>query len=136
MGSFQLLLTLKNIEMTKKEIAKDFLQLASKGESRKAFELYVSDNFKHHNAYFQGDGHSLMVAIEVSAKKNPNKILEIQRALEDGNLVAVHSRVKQTQSDKEIAVMHIFRFENDEIVELWDFGQAVPSEVINENGMF
>lgn len=122
--------------MTMKEIAKDFLQLASKGESRKAFELYVSDKFKHHNAYFKGDGHSLMVAIEESAKKNPNKIFEIQRALEDGNLVAVHSRVKQTQSDTEIAVMHIFRFENDEIVELWDFGQSVPTEVVNENGMF
>jgi hypothetical protein len=41
--------------MTKKEIARDFLKLASKGQSRKAFELYISDNFKHHNVWFKGD---------------------------------------------------------------------------------
>lgn len=39
--------------MTKKEIAQKFLLLSSKGDSREAFELYVSDNFKHHNAYFK-----------------------------------------------------------------------------------
>jgi predicted SnoaL-like aldol condensation-catalyzing enzyme len=121
---------------TKKEIAKDFLTLSAKGLSREAFKLYADSNFKHHNAYFKGDGPSLMIAMEESAKNNPNKIFEIQRALEDGDLVAVHSRVLQTLNDQEIAVIHIFRFENDKIAELWDFGQAVPSEKINENGMF
>jgi predicted SnoaL-like aldol condensation-catalyzing enzyme len=122
--------------MTKKEIAQDFLKLAAKGESRKAFGLYVSENFKHHNAYFKGDGHTLMVAMEEDAKDNPDKVFEIQRALEDENLVAVHSRFRQTPNDVEVAVMHIFRFDDDKIVELWDFGQAVPDTMINENGMF
>ena len=27
-------------------------------------------------------------------------------------------------------------FENDSIAELWDFGQAVPEDMENENGMF
>ena len=35
-----------------------------------------------------------MIAMEEIAAKNPNKVLEIQRALEDGDLGAVHSRVK------------------------------------------
>jgi predicted SnoaL-like aldol condensation-catalyzing enzyme len=122
--------------MTKKEIAQNFLKLAAKGESRKAFELYVSENFKHHNAYFKGDRNTLMIAMEESAQKNPNKIFEIQRALEDGNLVAVHSRVKQTLADNDLAVIHIFRFDGDKIIELWDFGQAAPENRINENGMF
>ena len=122
--------------MTKKEIAQDFLKLASKGQAREAFELYVSDGFKHHNAYFKGDGHTLMTAMEENGKKTPDKIFEMQRALEDGNLVAIHSRVRQTSKDLGAAVMHIFRFENDRIIELWDFGQAVPENMINENGMF
>lgn len=122
--------------MIQKQIAQDFLKLASKGQSRKAFELYVSDNFKHHNAWFKGDGQTLMTAMEENAKKTPDKVFEIQRALEDGNLVAVHSRVRQTPNDLGAAVIHIFRFENDKIVELWDFGQAVPENIINENGMF
>jgi predicted SnoaL-like aldol condensation-catalyzing enzyme len=35
-----------------------------------------------------------------------------------------------------MAVMHIMRFENDKIAELWDFGQPVPKDMVNENGMF
>lgn len=34
------------------------------------------------------------------------------------------------------AVVHIFRFDDDRIVELWDIGQAVPEASVNENGMF
>jgi predicted SnoaL-like aldol condensation-catalyzing enzyme len=56
--------------------------------------------------------------------------------LEDGNLVAVHSRVQLKHGDIEIAVIHIFKFEHNKIVELWDFGQAVPTDIVNENGMF
>jgi predicted SnoaL-like aldol condensation-catalyzing enzyme len=122
--------------MTKKDIAKDFLILSARGLSRQAFQQYVGDNFKHHNAFFKGDANSLMIAMEESHIKNPNKVFEIQRALEDKNLVAVHSRVQQTQGDIEIAVMHIFHFDNDKITELWDFGQLVPADMINENGMF
>lgn len=122
--------------MTKKEVAQDFLKLASKGQSREAFELYVSENFKHHNVWFKGDGQTLMTAMEENAKETPDRVFEIQRALEDGNLVAVHSRVRQTPNDLGVALIHIFRFDNDKIVELWDFGQAVPENMVNENGMF
>jgi len=106
------------------------------GNAEEAFQRYAGNDFKHHNAYFKGDGHTLMIAMEDAARKNPNKIFEIQRALEDGDLVAVHSRVQQTQGDQEIAVIHIFRFDKDKIVELWDFGQAVSIDIVNENGMF
>jgi predicted SnoaL-like aldol condensation-catalyzing enzyme len=122
--------------MTKKEIAQNFLNLAAKGHSHEAFRLYSSENFKHHNVYFKGDADTLMIAIEESAKKNPNKVFQIHHSLEDGNLVAVHSHVKQNSTDFGVAVVHLFRFESDKIVELWDLGQPVPSETINENGMF
>ncbi len=122
--------------MTKKEIAQDFLKLASKGQSRKAFELYVADNFKHHNVNFKGDGNTLMIAMEENAKKYPDLISEIKRVLEDGNFVAVHSHVRATPNDLGLSLMHIFQFDNDKIVELWDFGQAIPENMINENGMF
>ena len=119
-----------------KTIAQEFLQLTAIGDSRKAFALYVGKEFKHHNVYFKGDAETLMVAMEESAKANPDRIFEIQRALEDGNLVAVHSRVRQNPSDLGVALIHVFRFEIDKIVELWDLGQAVPENSVNENGMF
>lgn len=121
---------------TKKESSQHFLKLASEGKSREAFKLYVGSAFKHHNVYFKGDANTLMTAIEEDAKMNPDKIFEIQRALEDGDLVAVHSRFRQNPNDTDYAVMHIFRFEGNKVVELWDFAQAAPAEMINENGMF
>jgi predicted SnoaL-like aldol condensation-catalyzing enzyme len=121
---------------SKKEMAQHFLKLAAQGNSREAFKLSVGKDFKHHNVYFKGDAETLMIAIEEDAKINPDKIFEIQRAMEDGDLVAVHSRFRQNPNDLDWAVMHIFRFENNKIVELWDFAQAAPAEMINENGMF
>lgn len=121
---------------TKKESAQNFLKLAAEGNPREAFKLYVGKDFKHHNVYFKGDANTLMIAIEEDAKMNPDKIFEIQRTLEDGDLVAVHSRFRQYPNDPDWAVMHIFRFEGDKVVELWDFAQAAPAEMINENGMF
>lgn len=121
---------------TKKEIALDFLKLAARGDSREAFKLYVAKVFKHHNAYFKGDAETLMLAMEEAANTHPNKLFEPQHALEDGDLVVVHSRIVQYPAEKEYAVAHIFRFEGNKIIELWDFGQEVPDEKINENGMF
>lgn len=119
-----------------KQIATDFLMLASKGNSKEAFSKYLSKNFKHHNTYFKGDGESLMIAMEDNAMKNPNKTFDIKRSLQDGDLVVTHSYVRQKPRDPGAAVVHIFRFENDKIAELWDLGQAVPLETVNENGMF
>ena len=119
-----------------KQIATDFLMLASKGNSKEAFSKYVSKNFKHHNTYFKGDGESLMIAMEDNAMKNPNKVFDIKRAFQDGDLVATHSYVRQKPGDPGAAVVHIFRFESNKIAEIWDLGQAVPLDTGNENGMF
>jgi predicted SnoaL-like aldol condensation-catalyzing enzyme len=71
-----------------------------------------------------------------NAAKNPGKKLDVQFALEDGDRVAVFSRIKQDPSDRGGAAVHIFRFEDGRIAELWDIGQAVPADSVNENGMF
>lgn len=122
--------------MNKKEIATSFLRLGSSGKVREAYEKYIHPDFRHHNPYFRGDRQSLMTAMEENAVKNPNKILEVKHTLEDGDVVAVFSHVKQNPADLGGAVVHIFRFEGDRIVELWDIGQQVPKESPNEEGMF
>lgn len=122
--------------MTKKYIAQEFLKLAANGHSHEAFRLYVGKNFKHHNAYFKGDAETLMLAMDESSRKNPYKTFKIHHALRDGDMVAVHSHVKQNSTDLGAAVVHLFKFESDKIVELWDLGQVIPSDIKNENGMF
>lgn len=121
---------------TLKEKAVSFLQLAASQEVREAYHRYTGPDFRHHNPYFRGDADSLMLAMEENAIKNPHKVLEVKHIIEDGDLVAIHSHVKQNQDDLGIAVVHIFRFHNDLIVELWDVGQQIPENSPNENGVF
>jgi predicted SnoaL-like aldol condensation-catalyzing enzyme len=127
---------MKTSDSSIKDTAVSFLRLVSSGKVREAYERCVGENFRHHNAYYRGDRESLMRAMEDNAAKNPNKLLDVKLALEDGSYVAVHSHVRQHPQDRGAAVVHLFRFENDRIAELWDVGQALPPESPNQYGMF
>jgi predicted SnoaL-like aldol condensation-catalyzing enzyme len=122
--------------MTLKDIGKDFLTFCAFGNSKKAFKLYAGKGFKHHNAYFKGDADSLMLAMEESHKANPNKVFEVKQIIQDGNLVVLHSYIQQTENNLEYSVVHILKFENNKIIELWDIIQPFPEKVTNENGIF
>ena len=118
------------------KIATEFLQLAASGKAREAFEKYVSPEFRHHNAWFAGDGESLMKAMDENARQNPEKQLTIHRIVDGGGQVATYSHVRLHKGEPGAAVVHFFRFEGDRIVELWDVGQQVPADSPNKNGMF
>ncbi len=122
--------------LSNKEKAVSFLQLVASGKVREAYQSYVSPDFCHHNPYFRGDAESLMIAMEENAAQNPNKILTVKQAIQEGKTVAVHSHVKQNSNDRGGAVVHIFHFEDNQIVEMWDVGQPIPEDSPNENGMF
>ncbi len=120
--------------MTQKQIAISFLQLAGTGQTKEAFEKFVAPDFIHHNQYFKGDRASLQNTMQEAHETSPNKSIEIKQCIEEGDTVVTHSLV--VKEDMEIAVVHIFRFENDQIAELWDLGQVIEKESPNENGLF
>lgn len=123
--------------MSPKESAISFLKMASDGNVRSAYEKFIAPEFIHHNQYFKGDRESLMLAMEEAAQKSPNKSIEIKYAYECGDTVVTHSRVtRQNPADPDIAVIHIFRFKNGRVVELWDLGQPMIKDSPNKNGMF
>jgi predicted SnoaL-like aldol condensation-catalyzing enzyme len=120
---------------SKKDIAVSFLQLASSGNVRQAFRKYVHPQFSHHNPYFKGDRESLLTGMEESAVQFPKKVFEVVRTLEDGDFVVVHGKVRLNPDMPEIALIHIFRFDGDLIIEEWEAAQEVPQESPNENGI-
>lgn len=122
--------------MTRKEIANDFLRLAASGSVQEAYDKYVHKDFFHHNPYFPGDRASLLKGMEESAENLPNKVYTTVRVVEDGDLVAVHGRIKLKEDMPEMALIHILRFEGDRIIEEWEAAQEVPGDMPNENGMF
>jgi predicted SnoaL-like aldol condensation-catalyzing enzyme len=119
-----------------KEMAVSFLQLASSGKVPDAYRRYVGASFRHHNPYFAGNAEALRAAMQENADQFPHKAIDIKRVLSDGDLVAVPAHVRLDPGDPGVATIHIFRFEDDRIVELWDVGQAVPENSLNDNGMF
>jgi predicted SnoaL-like aldol condensation-catalyzing enzyme len=121
---------------SKKEIAVSFLERVASGDVRGAFKDYTGNDFRHHNPYFRGDQESLMLGMEDNAIKNPDKRFEVKRAMADEGIVAVHSHVRQNPGDPGVVVVHIFRFQHGKIVELWDIGQPIPKDPVNENGVF
>ncbi len=122
--------------ISRKRAAVSFLRLVSSGRVREAYDQYVEPGFRHHNPYFPGNAASLMAGMEENAARYPDKVFEPLRALEDGDLVAVHSRVRLKPGEPELALVHIFRFAGDRVAEIWDLGQPVPQDSPNENGMF
>ena len=119
-----------------KDRAVDFLQMIIAGKIREAYEQYTATDFRHHNPYFKGDAESLLAGMVEDEKQFPAKVCEVQRALQDGDLVAVHSRLRHSPAEGFMAVVHIFRFEDGRIAEFWDIAQAAPNPIVNENGMF
>jgi len=119
-----------------KDIAVAFLELASSGEVREAYSKFVGSGFRHHNPFFEGSAESLAAGMEENARQNPEKVFEVKRAIAEDEFVVVHSHVRQKPDDIGAVVVHIFRFENGRIAELWDFGQPIPKESPNQYGMF
>ncbi|NUF28943.1 nuclear transport factor 2 family protein [Acinetobacter oleivorans] len=125
------------MNLSQKQIAVRFLELAAAGEVDEAYSNYTALNFKHHNPYYAGDANSLREGMRESAAETPNKVFDVQHVIEEGDLVAVHSKLEmQMNGLTTLAVVHICRFENGKIAELWDIGQVQPEPLVNENGMF
>lgn len=123
--------------VSNKETAKLFLQAAASGRVNEAYAQFVAPDFIHHNQYFKGDRQSLMEAMTEAHKGSPNKNFEIRQIFEEGNTVITHSLVtRQKPQEMNIAVVHILRFENGKITELWDLGQQLNPESPNKNGPF
>jgi predicted SnoaL-like aldol condensation-catalyzing enzyme len=114
----------------------EFLKLAASGKADEAYALHVSPQFRHHNSHFKGDAQSLKQGMKESFAQFPNKLLEVKRALEDGEYVAVHLRVRLSPEGRDIALIHLFRFEEGRIAELWEAAEMAPETPVNENGMF
>ena len=116
--------------------AVEFLQMCARGDVAEAFAKHVAPDFRHHNAWFPDDQEALKQGMEQSARDEPNKSFDVKQTLESGDRVMVFSNVQRAQGDMNIAVVHILRFHNDQIVEMWDVGQVIPKDSPNQSGMF
>lgn len=123
-------------QASNKAAALEFLRLVTSGHVRQAYDDHVGPTFKHHNPYFPQGAAALMGGMEANAKEMPNKVFQVLRAIAEGELVFVHSSLRMKATEPAMAVVHIFRFERGQVLELWDIAQLAPASSPNEDGMF
>jgi len=119
-----------------KERALDFLQQVVAGNIDDAYDSYVNMHGVHHNMYYSSEFASLKNGMKENHAQFPNKRLMIKNLLGEGDLVAVHSNIILKTGEPGMAVVHIFRFADGKIVEMWDVGQAIPLDSPNRRGAF
>ena len=121
---------------TRKDAAVQFLELVVAGSIDEAYEKYIDMQGRHHNPFFPAGFPALKKAMTENHVQFPNKQYTVKHVLEDGDLVAVHGHIVLRPGEAGIAVVHLFRFLEEKIVEMWDVGQLVPMNSPNKDGVF
>jgi predicted SnoaL-like aldol condensation-catalyzing enzyme len=119
-----------------KQAAVQFLQLVVAGNIDEAYQQFVDVKGKHHNPFFSAGFPSLQKAMKENHVQFPNKQIIVKHTLGDGDLVVVHSHLVMKPGESGMTVFHVFRFQGDKVVELWDCGQALPADSPNTDGAF
>lgn len=124
---------------TNKEIAVQFLELVIASKIDEAYAEYVDMSGKHHNAYYPAGYETLREAMKENDAQFPNKELSVKHIIGDGDMVTTHSHLRMKSDnlkDPGMIVVHIFRFKDSKIIEMWDCGQAIPVDCPNTDGVF
>jgi predicted SnoaL-like aldol condensation-catalyzing enzyme len=121
----------------KKSIVRDFYDLAfNQKQPEEAAARHLGPVYIQHNPNF-GDGpDAFITAVKAFAAAYPHLRFDFKRLIAEDELVVVHSHMTREPGDRGLAVMDIFRLENDKIVEHWDVIQEVPATAANPNTMF
>jgi predicted SnoaL-like aldol condensation-catalyzing enzyme len=120
----------------RKQAAVEFLQFVVAGRIDEAYRQHVDMQGKHHNPFFPAGFLALKKAMIENHAQFPNKQLSVKNVLGDGESVAVHSHLVLRPGEKGMVVIHLFRFHENKIVELWDCGQLIPADSPNTDGVF
>ncbi len=113
-----------------------FLQLVVAGRIDEAYEKYVDMKGKHHNPFFPAGFPALKKGMIENHARFPRKQLAVKNVLGDGDLVVVHSHIVLSPGEPGIATVHLFRFQDSRIEEMWDCGRPIPADSPNKDGVF
>lgn len=120
-----------------KQVAEQFFDLFYvKKEVRKAFETWVDPAYIQHNPMAATGRDSAINFLEPFFAANKGVSYSIKRIIGEGDLIAVHSHAKLSDTHRGMAIVDIVRVEGCKIMEHWDVVQAVPDSAMNTNTMF
>jgi predicted SnoaL-like aldol condensation-catalyzing enzyme len=99
-------------------------------------DRYISPHYVQHSSLAPPGRDALKQFLDMIRVQSPDATTDIKRAFVDGDHVVVHVHVKRFLGDPGLAVVDIFRVDNQHILEHWDVLMDVPAKPVNPNPMF
>jgi predicted SnoaL-like aldol condensation-catalyzing enzyme len=119
------------------ELVRDFYHLAlNLKKPEEAVEKYLGPYYRQHNPGAADGALAFVAFVHGFTGAFPALHFDFRRFIAEGDLVVVHSHLVRQPQDRGMAVMDIFRIENNRIVEHWDVLQEIPESAANSNTMF
>jgi len=120
-----------------KELVRNFYHLAlNLKKPEEAVARYLGPYYRQHNPGAADGGEAFIAFVRGFTGAFPGLRFDFRRFVAEGDLVVVHSHLVRQPGDRGMAVMDIFRIENNRIVEHWDVLQEIPETAANANTMF
>lgn len=122
-------------EQKNKEIVLDFYQKALNDKDFDAASKYLGKYIQHNPT--AADGPEGLRGVIDNLKKNfPQSKSDITRVMVDGDYVILRVHAVRKPGEKGLAIVDIFRVEDNKIEEHWDSVQPIPETSKNDNTMF
>jgi predicted SnoaL-like aldol condensation-catalyzing enzyme len=109
---------------------------AESPETRRSRGKIHGQYYRQHNPGAADGADAFIAFVHGFTGAYPGLHFDFRRFVAEGDLVVVHSHLAREPGDRGMAVMDIFRIENNRIVEHWDVLQEIPVLSANENTMF
>ena len=122
--------------MNNKDKVQSFFKLLTQQKVKEAFDAYVAEEFKHHNQHTKAGRQSLSDGMTDVHNQFSSMTIVVKHIFEDGDFVITHSMVRMNPDHAGLICMHIFRFFEGKITELWDLASPVLEDSVNEDGAF
>jgi predicted SnoaL-like aldol condensation-catalyzing enzyme len=120
-----------------KELVRDFYHLAlNLKKPEEAVEKYLGPYYRQHNPGAADGAEAFIAFVKGFTAAFPALHFDFRRFIAEGDLVLVHSHLVRQPQERGMAVMDIFRIEDNKIVEHWDVLQEIPESPANNNTMF
>ena len=101
-----------------------------------AISKYLGDTYIQHEPGLADGAEGCLKSHQDMLKEYPDLRLEIKRMIAEGDLITLHLHLIRNEGDRGLAVIDIFRLDNNKLVEHWNVVQEVPETSANDNTMF
>lgn len=116
--------------------ATQFLELVVAGQIDEAYAAYIDMHGKHHDVHFAAGFEAHRRDMKENHQQFPHKQMSIKHVLADGDFVSVHSHIIPKSGERGVIAVHMFRFADGKITEMWTVSNPIPGDSPNSDGPF